>query len=338
MTIRTLIVDDSSFFRRRLKEVLEKDGDIRVAGEADDGARAVEMAGRLRPDVVTMDVSMPVMDGIAAVRQIMSQTPMPILMVSALTRDGAKSTLEALEAGAVDFVTKSYGDLADDQGGMRLREQIRALAGRRSRPKSIEPRLSPAPRVRRGQYQLLHIGSSTGGPIALQKILTRLPAAFPLPVLVIQHMPADFTGPFAERLDGLCALKVKEATDKSSLAPGTVLIAPGGRQCLPELNGGGLRVRIQEAKAEERYRPCVDLSFSAAARALPGKVLALVLTGMGSDGKVGAAELKKTGATVWSQDEASCVVYGMPMAVAKAGLSDRVLPLDGIADALIGTV
>ena len=338
MTIRALIVDDSGFFRRRLREVLEKDGDIRVAGEADDGARAVELAGRLRPDVVTMDVSMPVMDGITAVRKIMNNTPMPILMVSALTREGAKATLEALDAGAVDFVTKNYGDLADDGGGMRLREQIRALAGKRVPTPVSEPKAAPVYRRRRGHFRLLIIGSSTGGPIALQKILTRLPAGFPLPVLVIQHMPADFTGPFAERLDGLCTLSVREATDGAALTPGTILIAPGGRQCLPRANGNGLSVRLQDATSQDRYRPCVDLSFSAAAHVLPGKVLALVLTGMGSDGKEGAVALKKSGSTVWSQDEASCVVYGMPMAVAKAGLSDRVLPLDGIADALIGTV
>jgi two-component system chemotaxis response regulator CheB len=353
MPIRVLVVDDSGFFRRRLTEILNADPLLEVIDTAANGAEGVEKVSAIKPDVVTMDVEMPVMDGISAVRRIMATTPTPVLMFSSLTQEGAKATLDALEAGAADFLPKRLEDIAGDQNEAKrlLCQRVRAIARKApvARPPAAarEPGVSGAPRPvagapvpkrwapqRRGDYRLVAIGTSTGGPVALQEVLSKLPASFPLPLLLVQHMPATFTPAFAQRLDQHCAIAIREAKDGDRLDPGTALLAPGGRQMVVENRNGAAVVRIRDSKPEEHYRPSVDVSFNSCAEVFPGKVLAIVMTGMGADGREGARKLKAGGATVWAQDEHSCVVYGMPMAVVEAGLVDAVLPLAEIGTSL----
>ncbi|MFQ5643420.1 MAG: chemotaxis response regulator protein-glutamate methylesterase [Thiogranum sp.] len=343
---RVLVVDDSGFFRRRIVEILEADSRIKVVGVAANGKEAVEQVAKLKPDVVTMDIEMPVMDGITAVRHIMSANPLPVLMFSSLTHQGAQATLDALEAGAVDFLPKRFEDIARDreQAKQLLRNRIHAVARRRSATPSVQPATprrtavkpaATAPSVGRGRFQVVAIASSTGGPVALAQVLTTLPADFRYPVVVVQHMPGTFTPAFSARLDQQCAVRVKEAGDGDVLEPGTVLIAPGGRQLTFKQAGGAVQASVGDGDADLHYKPCADVTFNSLASVYGGKTLALVLTGMGADGREGVRTLKQQGAMVWSQDEASSVIYGMPMAVAEAGLSDQVLSLRNIGPALV---
>ena len=494
MTIRVLIVDDSRFFRKRLAEMIASDPELELAGEAENGRDAVLRVRELKPDLVTMDVEMPVMNGIEAVREIMKVCPTPVLMFSSLTEQGAKATLDALEAGAMDFMPKCFDDILKNK-----KESVEALIGRmrelgrakgsmhRFRPHAhtsqahasfsghssvrTEPRsaslasgLSPsstqglgaraslrtttslrentllrdkasigadsrtttftkngleatsrtsslASRLNRitssatsqtlgaeglalaittkdttsisermaairtrlhspnktsargasaltsnlkesfkenakessketvndkaptslaynRKFAAIFIGSSTGGPLALQTVLTALPADLPVPVVVVQHMPGSFTGPFAERLDELCALKVTEAKDGDQLVAGHVYVAPGGMQMLVESSiGNKATLKIVPSPAGINYKPCVDITFGSAAQAYRGRVLASVLTGMGADGRKGA--------TILAQNEETCVIYGMPKAVVEAGLADYVLPIDEIAPQMV---
>ncbi len=341
---RVLVVDDSGFFRRRIVEILEADSRIEVIGSAANGKEAIEQVARLKPDVVTMDIEMPVMDGITAVRHIMAANPLPVLMFSSLTHEGAQATLDALEAGAVDFLPKRFEDIAKDreQAGQLLRNRILAVAVRP--PGSLSAPLPaarcraavvPAAPLARGQFQVVAIASSTGGPVALAQVLTVLPANFPYPVVVVQHMPGTFTPAFAKRLDQQCAVRVREAGDGDALEAGTVLLAPGGRQLTFRQAGGKVQATVTDGDAGLHYKPCADVTFDSLASVYGGKTLALVLTGMGADGREGVRTLKQQGATVWSQDEASSVIYGMPMAVAEAGLTDQVLSLRDIGPSLV---
>ena len=370
MTVSVLVVDDSGFFRKRLTEILSATGEIRVVGAATNGREAVEMVEKLQPDVVTMDYEMPVMDGITAVRQIMEKRPTPVLMFSSLTYEGARVTLDALEAGAVDFLPKNFEEIARSNSKLQeiLRKRILEVArsrvrsapagngdaattksrtdsassaGARPQSRDASSRTAPSrgeatPSVDRGRtrktparhYDVVAIGTSTGGPIALQKVLAGLPADFPSPLLLIQHMPASFTPAFAERLNKLCKIRVRQAEDGDRLEPGLALLAPGGKQMLVEKKGGTATVRIIPDDGRLNYRPCVDVTFGSLARNFPGKTLGVILTGMGADGKEGCRMMKQSGSVVWSQDEATSVIYGMPMAVARAGLTDEVLPLE----------
>lgn len=359
MPIRVLVVDDSGFFRRRVKAMLEGDPRLEVIGEAVDGAEAVTLASRLRPDVITMDIEMPVMDGITATRRIMKTTPRPILMFSSLTTDGAQATLDALDAGAVDYLPKKFEDISKnrEEATKALCDRVYTIAtkGRRiSRPStsSVTPRTATpvqrestpaAPRSAaarsvkmpaQGSIKLVAIGTSTGGPVALQEVLTKLPGNFAYPLLLVQHMPGSFTPAFAQRLNQLCAITVKEAVDGEALIPGTALLAPGGKQMLLESRGGRTCVRVMESDPTLTYKPSVDITFNSVAKIYPAQTLAIILTGMGADGREGCRTLKGNGSTIWSQDEASCVVYGMPAAVADAGLSDGVLGLSEVGPTL----
>ncbi len=376
MAIKVLVVDDSSFFRRRLAEILTKDGDIELVDTAVNGQEAVEKALALKPDVITMDVEMPVLDGISAVRQIMQQQRIPILMFSSLTHEGAKATLDALEAGAVDFLPKKFEDIARDkeEAGQMLRDRVRAVARKRqlgrptfsstlsTRSETIATKLAERPALTRSSferpklservapgagrfqpsgknYKLVAIGTSTGGPVALQRIITALPENFPLPIVLIQHMPAAFTGAFAQRLNSLAKVEVREAQDNDVLRPGVAYLAPGGKQMLIEGNDREARLRIKEDdSARITFKPSVDITFATAAKVYADKVLAIVLTGMGADGREGARILKQQGARIWAQDEASCVVYGMPQAIAAAGLMDLEVSLNEVATKLIAEV
>jgi len=349
MAVRVLIVDDSGFFRRRLSEIFAADPGIEVVGTAANGQEAVDQVPRLKPDVITMDIEMPIMDGITAVRRIMASHPTPILMFSSLTTEGATATFEALEAGAADYLPKRLEDIATDRN-VAIRElttRVRQLATRRA---PAVPRVQVEAAVRAqprppgavpgsaGRYRILAIGASTGGPVALQQVLMALPKEFPLPILLIQHMPGTFTGPFALRLNQMCKIGVKEAADGDALAPGQALLAPGGKQMLLEQRAGQVLVRIQDPEPGQNYKPCVDVTFNAVARVFPGKTLALVLTGMGADGREGARVLKQGGSTIWAQDEKSCVVYGMPAAVVEARIADQVLPLPSIGPEILHEV
>ena len=363
MPITVLVVDDSGFFRRRVCELLSTDARIKPIGTASNGREAVEKAIELKPDVITMDYEMPVLDGISAVREIMQKAPVPVLMFSSLTHEGARVTLGALEAGAVDYLPKNFEDISrrPDELAKALCEKVievsrskrgalasaaarparpvaprTPLAQRTARPAVSAPRVEPAKKsepvshtkAQPRHFDLVAIGTSTGGPMALQTVLTQLPANFPAPVLLVQHMPAAFTGAFAERLNSLCKIQVKEAQDGDALKPGVALLAPGGKQMVVDKRGNC--VRILPGDERLNYKPCVDVTFGSAANAVRGKILAVIMTGMGADGRDGCRMLKEHGATIWSQDEDSSVIYGMPMAVAKAGLSDEVLDLNDI--------
>jgi two-component system chemotaxis response regulator CheB len=339
--VRVLVVDDSSFFQRRISEILRSDSGIEVVGTAGDGVAAVQQARRLKPDVITMDVEMPVMNGIDAVRRIMAVSPTRILMFSALTHQGARATLDALEAGAVDFLPKQFGNGGAGAGTAEriLPLRVLALGQRRVTVDSLNhtpPRFAQetSKPLHRGRFKLVVIGASTGGPVAIQGLLSTLSGDFPLPLLLVVHMPAAFTPAYAERLDAQCRISVKEAKDGDLLRSGQAYLAPGGKQMLLEHQGVGAVIRIRESSPDQTYKPCLDISLGSAARVWPDSVLAILLTGMGSDGKQGARLLKQGGSSVWSQDEASCVVYGMPQAVEKAGLSDQVLPLNQLGPTL----
>lgn len=419
MATKVLIVDDSTFFRKRLKEIIESDPTMQVVGEAKDGKEGVSLAASLHPDVITMDVEMPVMDGITAVKEIMAKTPTPILMFSSLTFEGANSTFKALEAGAVDFMPKNFDDIAHrrEDGIKALLNAIKAVS--RSRVRGFRPALStsttarpsslsatrtsstlssttrtstlsstsslssrlsttataPAPTqgAALGQYKkinellsseqgvpaaarkftfgdhkaettafkksgkshtLVAIGSSTGGPIALQEIIPKLPK-LNVPVVIVQHMPGSFTSTFAARLDAMSQLHVVEAKDGDVLEPGTCYIAPGGKQMIFERFGLKARIRIIQDTGRVTYNPCVDVSFASLAQIFGNKVLAMILTGMGSDGCEGCQLLKAKGSVIWAQNEETCVVYGMPQAVVNANVADLVLPLGDIASCIV---
>lgn len=366
MTVTVLIVDDSSFFRRRLTEMIDQCPGLRVVGTASNGREGVAKTLELKPDVITMDYEMPVMDGITAVREIMAKQPTPILMFSSLTYEGARVTLDSLNAGAVDYLPKNFDEISRNSVELKnkLAERINIVAKARrqlltgtsavaraavaaplSKPvrdtaapareapppvKDAAPVPRPAARVRKN-YGVVAIGTSTGGPVALQNVLTALPAKFPYPIVLIQHMPATFTSAFAERLNNLCKIEVKEAVDGDSLRPGVALLAPGGKQLM--ITKGG-KVKILPGDERVNYKPCVDITFASAANVYRDQVLAIVLTGMGADGCEGAKLLKQSGASVWAQDEATSVIYGMPMAIAKANLADEILPLQQIGPRL----
>ncbi len=348
MTTRVLVVDDSGFFRRRVSEMLEADPLIKVVGMAEDGEQAVKKAAELKPDVITMDIEMPVLDGISATRKIMLQTPTQIIMFSSLTTEGAKATLDALEAGAVDFMPKRFEDIARDRDEVRrvLCQRVRALGSRRVIISHRAARAAPPVRQfatsapnklassHTGLIKLVAIGTSTGGPVALQKVLIRLPKNFSAPILLVQHMPASFTLAFAKRLDQMCAIEVRQAEDKDSLRPGVALLAPGGKQMRIEGRPGNVHVRISD-EADLTYKPSVDVTFSSIANIYPKDTLAVIMTGMGADGREGAKILKQRGSEIWAQDEASSVIYGMPAAVIDAGLATKILSLDEIGPRIV---
>ena len=360
MAVRVLVVDDSGFFRRRVTEMLNADPHLEVIGSASNGREAIEQVNKLHPDVVTMDIEMPVMDGITATRQIMQSHPTPIIMFSSLTTDGAKATLDALDAGALDFLPKRFEDISNDREEARkiLCERVRQLARRPSLVKRATvaakpippPSPSPSPKPTpvaskpvspaasplraRGDIKLVAIGTSTGGPVALQEVLCKLPENFPVPILLVQHMPGSFTPAFAQRLNTLCAISVKEAADGDVLQSATAYLAPGGKQMTIEKKGEQTVVRITEALPNQTYKPSVDVTFQSIAKLFPKNTLAVILTGMGADGREGCRELKQNGSVIWAQDQATCVVYGMPAAVTEAGLTERNLSLPDIGSSI----
>ena len=483
MAIRVLIVDDSGFFRHRIEEILRGESRIEVIGSATNGKEAVEKAKQLKPDVITMDVEMPQLNGIDAVRIIMRECPTNVLMLSSLTHEGARITLQALEAGAADYFPKDIRAWMDKSQGVKteLVSRIIALgASRRFRSGSIFEHRHPASKAKEGKEmvfrpestpestrdysrtsssssgatsrssststttaagsaierlralraqmntntdsaadnrsimsrssssslssstsgslsstssrsdsrfarssttsqplsatntssvlskpvvqpryagsetsdgsatvkgpgrvsspdcRLVVIGSSTGGPAALQEILTKIPANFPYPILLVQHMPKTFTSVFAERLNQQCKIAVKEAEDGDKLVPGRALLAPGGLQMIIDSKQSD-RIRILEGDTSLTYKPSVDVTYASAARAFRSRVLAVILTGMGADGCDGAKLLKREGAVIWAQSKDTCTIYGMPQAVVNAGLASEILNLEDIGPSIANT-
>ncbi len=361
MPYSVLIVDDSNFFQTRLRDIIDECPDLKVVGLASNGQEAIDMAAKLKPDIISMDYEMPFLDGVSAVKIIMEENPTPILMFSSMTYEGARITLDALEAGAVDFMNKNFAEVSANSATFKkkfheklityakeastdaahsaavLKESITApLKESTSEKRAIPDAPKSTGASLKGKVKLVVIGASTGGPVALTDVITQLPASFPCPILVVQHMPENFTRAFAERLNRNAALTVKEAEHGDNIARGQVLVAPGGKQMM--IDRGGSTVKIIDGDDRVNYKPCVDITFASVASVMGSGVLAVVLTGMGSDGADGAKLLKAKGSSVWSQDKESCVVYGMPAAVARANLSDCELPLKDIAAKLISDI
>jgi two-component system chemotaxis response regulator CheB len=348
--VRVLIVDDSGFFRRRLSEIIARDPRFEVVGMASNGLEAVAQVIILKPDVISMDIEMPVMDGISAVRKIMAQHPTPILMLSTWTTEGAKSTLEALDAGAVDYLPKRFQDISDNTNiaHQQLCQRLHDLATN-SHTKNLpvakvssishnirqpQPYSITANRSTDGLVRLVAIGTSTGGPVALQVILSQLPADFPHPILLIQHMPAAFTPSFAQRLNVQCKITVKQAIDGEKLLPGTAYLAPGGMQMFIKGTKRNSSIEIRAAKSDQTYKPSIDLTLESLIPICPAEALVIILTGMGADGREACKKLRPLGTTIWAQDQQSSTIYGMPMAIAKAGLADKILSLNDIGQHL----
>lgn len=347
--VRVLIVDDSEFFCRRISEIITSDPRLELVGLAHDGQQAIEQVINLKPDVISMDIEMPVMDGISAVRIIMSRYPTPILMLSTWTTEHAKTTFEALEAGAIDYMPKRFQDISSDKNmaQQQLCQRLYDLAihspkkylSRLASPASVQvsdlTKSTAANRSNLDNISLVAIGTSTGGPVALQKILVQLPANFPYPILLIQHMPAAFTPSFAKRLNMQCQITIKHAVDGDKLYPGIAYLAPGGMQMLLKGTKDSPIIEIQAGQAGQTYKPSIDLTLESISKLCPAQTLAIILTGMGADGREGCKKLRLLGASIWAQDKQSSTIYGMPMAIAKAGLADKILSMTDIGHHLV---
>ena len=365
--INVLIVDDSAFMRKAIELILEKDPIFKVVGRARDGVEAVELVQSLDPDVVTMDVEMPRMDGISAVREIMKVKPKPILMISSVTTEGAETTLKAMEAGAVDFISKPASRVSLDI--VRLEDEIRSKIKAVAKRKPYVPRTTLASRIAAGTpagmtgaprfsgtqtssvaresgvcvstppgrpiRDIVAIGVSTGGPPAVQHVLSCLPADFPVPILIAQHMPAAFTGPFAKRLDNVCKISVKEAESGEKLRPGVAYISPGGRHIRLHAHLSTFTVLVSDDPKEALYKPSANVLHESVGLALGRRALGVQLTGMGSDGLEGIRVLKQKGGVALAQSDATCVVYGMPKAIVDAGLADAIVDLNDMAAAFM---
>ncbi len=345
--VRVLIVDDSAFMRNTLSSMISSDPEIQVVGFARDGIEAVEKVASLKPDIVTLDVEMPRMNGIDALKQIMARTPVPVLMVSSLTTDGAKTTLDALDIGAVDFIPKNLSDLSVNIVKIKeaLIDKIKKI-GKKGLPifkkittlKHLEMPKAVQPTSHR-KINIVAIGSSTGGPKALQNILLSLPKNFPVPILIAQHMPPNFTGPFAERLNQLCNVEVKEAENGEPIKNGVVYIAPGrGHMSIIRKKITETTISISEDRGTYIYRPSVDVLMLSVVENFSGHVLGVILTGLGNDGLQGMKGIKNSGGRTIAESEKSCVVYGMPKAVVDAGLADKIVPIDEVAGEIINSV
>ncbi|HEY6873488.1 MAG TPA: chemotaxis response regulator protein-glutamate methylesterase [Geobacteraceae bacterium] len=342
--IRVLVVDDSAFVRRALIRMFKESPLIQVIDVAADGEMAIALIKKLRPDVVTMDIRMPVLDGLKALERIMRECPTPVVMLSSLTEKGGENTLKALELGAVDFIDKSSAGgpmdisvIADELAAkIHIAAQIdvhKLLSSQDTREHAgISP---PKPILNRGDTEVVLIGTSTGGPPALQVILSAIPAGFPCPILIVQHMPPGFTASLAERLNRTSPLHVKEATDGELIEAGRAYIAPAGKQMKIKRSGGGLQVWLDIFPENALHSPSVDVLFESAALECRGRCLALVLTGMGRDGSNGAQVLKRAGARIVAESEETARVFGMPKAVIESVQVDSIVPLSDVAQTIV---
>ena len=340
MTIRVLVVDDSAVVRKVFTNELSLDPEIEVVGSAPDPFVARDKIVQLEPDVITLDVEMPRMDGITFLRKLMHHKPLPVIIVSSLTEKGGTLAMEALEAGAVEVMCKpdtaySVGDMS-----VALVDKIKAaarvnLAARRKPAAAAAPR--PTAALTKTTNKILAIGASTGGTEALRRVLERLPANVP-GTMVVQHMPKGFTRAFAERLDGLCAMKVKEAEDGEPVVPGKVLIAPGDQHLMLKRSGALYLTDVKDGPLVCRHRPSVEVLFNSVAQQAGGNAVGVMLTGMGGDGGVAMKAMKEAGAATIAQSESTCVVFGMPKEAIKHGGVDHVVDLDDIADKVLDLV
>lgn len=355
--IRILVVDDSAFMRKAITMMLESDPLIKVIGTARDGEEGVEKVRLLKPDLVTMDIEMPRMDGLAALREIMQKSPVPVMMVSSLTTAGAQATLEALDLGAVDFIPKQMSYVSLDIVKIKedLIAKIKDIAKRKhilisryrqrqfsqfgkgeaaatSAPKILaQPPVNAPIKKRQHQIGLVAIGSSTGGPPALQAVITKLPRNLPVGVVIAQHMPPMFTKSLAERLNSLSTLTVREAQDGEKIEAGLVLIAPGGRHLTVKRRGGQVFASVTDEPLTTLYKPCVDVMLNSVAETFGPTTMGVILTGMGNNGIHGVRLIRSKGGVVIAQNEQTCVVYGMPRAVIEAGVADHIAPIESIA-------
>ena len=345
-SINVVVIDDSAFMRKSISMMLESDPAIKVVATARDGQDGINKIREFRPDLVTLDIEMPVMDGLSALRIIMKELPLPVIMISSLTSEGAQATLDALNLGAVDFIPKELSYVSVDIKKIRedLISKVKTIV--RSRPFRLRPaRPLPRPLSRpAGQggsvwnipasagkkLKAVVLGISTGGPFALLQTIPKLPADFPVGIAIVQHMPPRFTKSLAERLDSLSALNVREAADGDVLEPGMVLLAPGGQHMTFRRKGGYVVATIGSEPSNTLYRPSADIMISSAVEVINGPLLGVIMTGMGKDGLEGLKRVKQNGGIVIAQDEDSCVVYGMPRAAVEEGVADAILPLDGI--------
>ena len=338
--IKVLIVDDSALVRQLLTQILSSDPDIQVVGAAGDPFVAREKIKTLNPDVLTLDIEMPRMDGLTFLEKLMRGHPMPVIMISSLTEKGADATLRALSIGAIDFVPKPKLDVTD--GTMEHSDEIIAKVKAAARVKVFGVRSAGAPAQEfaarpclfAATHKVVAIGASTGGTEAIRELLGALPADFP-GIVMVQHMPEAFTAPFARRLDSVCRIRVQEARDGDRILPGHALLAPGGYQMSVVRRGAEYAVRVYRGERVNRHIPSVDVLFSSCARELGKNALGVILTGMGADGAQGMLEMKNADAFTVAQDEASSVVFGMPKEAIRLGAVDKVLPLNRIGSAII---
>lgn len=351
--IRVLVVDDSTFMRNTITSLLEQDSDIKIVGTARNGQEALLKAEELDPDVMTLDVDLPRLDGLGVLQQLMKKTPIPVLMVSSLTQSGAESTLKALEYGALDFIPKNMS-CDRENFAAELQKKVRAIARRKTIIKLKYRRINqiqvPVPRPQpsqpvdyvqtpcQGPRDLVVIGVSTGGPPVVQKILSALPEDLPACILIAQHMPAAFTNPFAKRLDSVCKIGVTEARDGDKFKTGHAYVCPGGKHIGIRMRGPLPEIFVAEEPRDALYKPSANVLFETAGKAMGRRTLGVILTGMGSDGCEGSKVLREKSGCLIAQNEASCVVYGMPKAVVDNKLANLILDVDDIANAIITTV
>lgn len=338
--IRVLVVDDSALVRKVLAEELSRADDIEVVGTAVDPYAARELIAALRPDVVTLDIEMPRMDGLSFLARLMRHFPLPVVVVSSLTTRNSEAAIRALSLGAVDVVAKPESSFAIGDIGRQLVQCVRAASRARvvRRTDVAATGASAAPIAGLAglatTHRIIALGASTGGTQALECVLTRLPETTP-GIVIAQHMPERFTASFAERLDKLCRIRVREARDLDVVAPGTALVAPGNRHMMVQADGARWQVRIKDGPPVHHQRPAVDILFASVAKAAGRNAVGALLTGMGIDGAKGMCQLRDAGAHTIAQDEATCVVFGMPREAIRLGAAAEVLPLDHIPDALL---
>jgi len=338
--IKVIVVDDSAFMRKSISMMLEQDPQIKVVATARDGAEAIEKIKIFKPDIVTLDVEMPRMDGLTALKIIMKECPVPVLMVSSLTVEGAEATLEALKLGAVDFIPKqlSYVSLDIIKIKDELIQKVKSIVNSKYIRRKIYKRDFESPgKVEFKKvfkpFELVAIGVSTGGPLALQEVIPKIPADFPAGIVIAQHMPPNFTKLLAERLNSISKVEVREAQDGDIVKPGVALIAQGGRNLVFEKIPGAKAVKIVD-KPDTLYKPSVDVMMESASEVFGDRVLGVIMTGMGKDGLEGLKKVKEKGGYVIAQSEETCVVYGMPKAVVDAGIADGIIPLDKIGEVI----
>jgi Chemotaxis response regulator containing a CheY-like receiver domain and a methylesterase domain len=336
--IRVLIVDDSALIRRILSNELAQDGRIEIVGTAADPFFARDKIVKLRPDVLLLDIEMPRMDGITFLEKLMQYYPLPVIIVSSLGEKGSKTALKAIELGALEVVQKPGSSYSIGEMTAQLADKIVAVSQARLFPRSDRGRKSPSPvsssAMLNTTHKIIAMGASTGGTEALREVLTRLPAVMP-PILIVQHMPQNFTRSFAERLDSICALNVKEAEDEEPATPGKVLIAPGNKHMLLRRNGAFYYVKVKDGPRVFHQRPSVEILFESVAAYAGSNAVGIILTGMGRDGADGLLRMKNAGAFTIAQDEKSCVVFGMPKEAIQAGAVVKIAPLEQIPPIMI---